>query len=267
MFRYSPLIRCGAQPVVKVLQVGQVVTLTINRPSQLNALNRAVSESLMENLEKYDRDSSCSAFIITGEGRAFVAGADIKSMKDRTFSESVMSNDLYALTRIGTIGKPIIAAVNGVALGGGCELAMSCDVLIASEEAKFGQPEIKLATIPGLGGTQRLTRMIGKARAMEWVLTGNMYTAAEAERAGLVSRVVKHEELMPTAMKMAEKIAGFSQIAVKLAKMAVNESQETSLAAGLAYESMLFNSTFSTQDRKEGMTAFVEKRAPHFQNK
>ncbi|CAJ1029900.1 Enoyl-CoA hydratase/isomerase, putative [Leishmania lindenbergi] len=267
MYRYSRLIRCAAQPVVKTLQVGHVVTLTINRPAQLNALNRAVSESLMENLEKYDKDPSCSAFIITGEGRAFVAGADIKSMKDRTFSEGVQSNDFSALTRMNTISKPIIAAVNGFALGGGCELAMSCDIIIASEGAKFGQPEIKLATIPGLGGTQRLTRMIGKARAMEWVLLGNTYTAAEAERAGLVSCVVKHEELMPTAMKMANTIASYSQVAVKLAKMAVNQSQETSLAAGLAYESMIFNSTFATHDRKEGMTAFVEKRAPQFRNK
>ncbi|KAG5499099.1 hypothetical protein GH5_03802 [Leishmania sp. Ghana 2012 LV757] len=267
MLRYSNLIRCSMQPVVKVLQAGRVVTLTVNRPDQLNALNRAVSESLIENLEKYDKDPSCAVFIITGKGRAFVSGADIKSMKDRTFSESVLSSDFKALTRIGTIGKPIIAAVNGFALGGGCELAMSCDIVIASEDAKFGQPEIKLATIPGLGGTQRLTRMIGKARAMEWVLLGNTYTATEAERAGIVSRVVKHEELMPTAMKMAEKIADYSQIAVRLAKMAVNESQETSLAAGLAYESMIFNSTFCTHDRKEGMTAFVEKRAPQFHNK
>ncbi|GET90522.1 enoyl-coA hydratase/isomerase-like protein [Leishmania tarentolae] len=267
MFRYSHLIRCAAQPVVKVCQVGPVVTLTINRPTQLNALNRAVSESIMENLEKYDKDPSCSAFIITGEGRAFVAGADIKSMKDRTFSEAIALKDFQPLTRMCTIGKPIIAAVNGFALGGGCELALSCDIIIASEEAKFGQPEIKLATIPGLGGTQRLTRVIGKARAMEWILLGNTYTAAEAERAGIVSRVVKHEELMPTATSMAKKIASYSQIAVKLAKMAVNESQETLLTAGLAYESMAFDSTFSTFDRKEGMTAFVEKREPRFQNK
>ncbi|KAG5473883.1 hypothetical protein LSCM1_04518 [Leishmania martiniquensis] len=267
MLRYCHLIRCATQPVVKSCQVGRVVTLTVNRPNQLNALNKAVSESLMESLEKYDKDPSCAVFIITGEGRAFVSGADIKAMKDRTFSEGLLSSDFKALTRISTIGKPIIAAVNGFALGGGCELAMSCDIVIASEEATFGQPEIKLATVPGLGGTQRLTRMIGKARAMEWVLLGGTYTAAEAERAGIVSRVVKREELMPTAMKVAETIAGYSQIAVKLAKMAVNESQETPLTAGLAYESMIFNSTFCTHDRKEGMTAFVEKRAPQFQNK
>ncbi|KAK7200256.1 enoyl-CoA hydratase/isomerase-like protein [Novymonas esmeraldas] len=267
MLRYTHLIRCAAQPVVKVSQAGRVVTLTINRPTQLNALNKAVTESIAENLEKYDKDPSCHAFIITGEGRAFVAGADIKLMKDRTFADGVLSNDFAALSRIGNIGKPIIAAVNGFAFGGGCELAMACDIVIASEEAKFGQPEIKLATIPGLGGTQRLTRMIGKARAMEWVLTGNTYTAAEAERAGIVSRVVKHDELMSTAIKMAEKISGYSQITVRLAKSAVNESQETTLAAGLAYEAMLFNSTFSTQDQKEGMTAFVEKRPPQFQNK
>lgn len=252
---------------MKTAQVGRVVTLTINRPTQLNALNRAVSESLMANLEKFDKDASCSVFIITGAGRAFVAGADIKEMEKRTFSDGVMSDDLGALTRMDRIGKPIIAAVNGFALGGGCELAMSCDIILASEKAKFGQPEITLGTIPGLGGTQRLPRLIGKARAMEWLLTGAIYTAAEAERAGLVSRVVQHEDLMSTALAMAEKIAGYSQITTKLAKMALNSSQETSLSMGLAHEHIIFNSTFATHDRKEGMTAFVEKRAPNFQNK
>lgn len=267
MFRYCVLLRCAAQPVVKAAQTGRVVTLTINRPTQLNALNRAVSESLMAALEKYDKDPSCSVFIITGEGRAFVAGADIKEMSHRNFSDGIMSDDLGALARIPRITKPIIAAVNGFALGGGCELAMSCDIIIASEKAKFGQPEITLGTIPGLGGTQRLPRRIGKARAMEWVLTGATYTAAEAEHAGLVSRVVKHEELMATALAMAEKIAGFSQITTKLAKMAVDKSQETSLQMGLSYEHMAFSATFATHDCKEGMKAFVEKRAPKFENR
>ncbi|KPI84689.1 enoyl-CoA hydratase/isomerase-like protein [Leptomonas seymouri] len=260
-------LRCAAQPVVKAAQAGRVVTLTINRPTQLNALNKEVSESLMANLEKFDKDPSCSVFIITGEGRAFVAGADIKEMRNRDFSKGMMSDDFAALSRIGGVAKPIIAAVNGFALGGGCELAMSCDIILASEKAKFGQPEITLGTIPGLGGTQRLPRLIGKTRAMEWVLTGATYTAAEAERVGLVSQVVKHEELMPTALAMAEKIAGYSQITTKMAKMAVNASQNTSLQMGLDYEHNIFSFLFATHDCKEGMTAFVEKRAPKFENR
>lgn len=267
MLRSCFLLRCAAQPVVKAAQAGRVVTLTINRPTQLNALNKAVSDSLIANLEKYDKDPSCSVFIITGEGRAFVAGADIKEMKDRSFSEGVLADGFSALERIVKIGKPIIAAVNGFALGGGCELAMSCDIILASEKAKFGQPEITLGTIPGLGGTQRLPRLIGKARAMEWVLTGATYTAAEAERMGLVSRVVKHEELMATALAMAEKIAGYSQITTKLAKSSVNASLETPLQMGLDFEHMIFNSTFATYDCKEGMTAFVEKRPAKFENR
>lgn len=267
MLRFSVLLRCAAEPVVLAAQTGRVVTLTLNRPTQLNALNQAVSDSLMAHLEKFDRDPSCSVFIITGAGRAFVAGADIKRMQKRTFSEGVMCDDLNALNRMGRISKPIIAAVNGFALGGGCELAMSCDIILASEKAKFGQPEITLGTVPGLGGTQRLPRLIGKARAMEWVLTGAIYTAAEAERAGLVSRVVKHEELMSTALAMAEKIAGFSQLTTKLAKMCVNASQETTQQMGLNYEHMMFSSTFATHDCKEGMTAFVEKREAKFENK
>lgn len=267
MLRHCFLLRCAGQPVVKAGQAGRVVTLTINRPTHLNALNKAVSERLMENLERFDNDPSCSVFIITGEGRAFVAGADIKEMSHRTFSEGIMCTELGALSRIPQIAKPIIAAVNGFALGGGCELAMSCDIILASDKAKFGQPEITLGTIPGLGGTQRLPHLIGKARAMEWVLTGATYTAAEAERAGLVSRVVKHEELMPTALAMAEKIAGYSQITAKLAKKAINTSQETSLQTGLKYEQMAFNSTFATHDCREGMKAFVEKRAAKFDNR
>lgn len=267
MLRFSHIVRCASQqPVVKAHQLGRVVTLTINRPSQLNALNKAVVDNLLKHLEHYDADPSCSAFIVTGEGRAFVAGADIKMMKDRTLSDNVMNDDFGSLRRMVHINKPIIAAVNGFALGGGCELAMSCDIILASEKAKFGQPEITLGTIPGLGGTQRLTRMIGKARAMEWVLTGGIYTAAEAERAGLVSRVVKHEELLPTAMSMAETISKYSQLTAKLAKKSVNASLETTLQQGLEYEKMIFDATFATHDRKEGMEAFVEKRPPNFTN-
>ncbi|KPA80637.1 putative mitochondrial enoyl-CoA hydratase/isomerase-like protein [Leptomonas pyrrhocoris] len=267
MFRYCFALRCAAQPVVMAAQAGRVVTLTINRPTQLNALNKAVSECLMANLEKFDKDPSCSVFIITGAGRAFVAGADIKEMRSRDFSERLISDDFAALGRIGGIAKPIIAAVNGFALGGGCELAMSCDIILASDKAKFGQPEITLGTIPGLSGTQRLPRLIGKTRAMEWVLTGATYTADEAARAGLVARVVKHEELMSTALAMAEKIAGYSQVTTKLAKMAVNASQEGSLHTGVDYEHFIFNSTFATHDCKEGMSAFVEKRAAKFENR
>lgn len=263
MFRFCVPLRSA---VIKTAQTGKVMTLTINRPESLNALNREVVEGIIENLLKFNKDPSVSAFILTGEGRAFVAGADIKAMKEKNFVDYVKDNDFQALDYLPQVTKPIIAAVNGFALGGGCELAMACDIIIASEKAKFGQPEINLGTIPGLGGTQRLTRAIGKARAMEWVLTGQVYTAAEAERAGLVSRVVKHEELMPTAIKTAEIIASKSQVTTLFAKQAVNAALETSLQEGLRLERTLFNATFATADRKEGMTAFAEKREPSFKN-
>lgn len=266
MFRMTTLMRAAAEPVIKVAQKGAVVTLTINRPDQLNALNADVVNALVDELLKYDTDPSCSAFIITGAGRAFIAGADIKMMQDKTFVDYLQHNDFGRLPLINNVSKPIIAAVNGFCLGGGCELAMMCDILIASEKAKFGQPEISLGTVPGFGGTQRLPRAIGKSKAMEWILTGDIYSAAEADKAGLVTRVVKPEELMPTAMKIAETIAKRSQLTVRMAKMAVNAAENMPLHQGLEYERFLFIGTFATKDRKEGMSAFVEKRDAKFTN-
>lgn len=267
MLRFTSRLFCqGAEPLVKIAQNGAVVTLTMNRPKALNALNTAIAAELAAALVKYDADSSVNAFVLTGEGRAFVAGADIKMMAPLSFADW-HKNDLFIeFEKVRQIKKPIIAAVNGFALGGGCELAMLCDFIIASEKAVFGQPEIKLGTIPGLGGTQRLTGLIGKAKAMEWVLTGKQYTAEEAERAGLVARVVKHEDLLKVAQETAALIASYSQITVALAKDCVNKSLESSLNDALAYEKRSFHATFATEDQKEGMKAFVEKRAPAFKN-
>lgn len=242
------------------------MTLTLNRPKQLNALNADLVNELADNLVKYDADPSLSVAIITGEGRAFVAGADIKAMSSKGFVDLYKNNMFRGLEVVASTRKPTIAAVNGFALGGGCELAMCCDIIVASEKAVFGQPEVGLGTIPGLGGTQRLTRLIGKSKAMEWVLTGDQYTAAEAERIGLVSRVVKHEDLLPSAIAIAEKIAVHSQVAVSLAKDCVNKALEMPLAQGMSYEQRTFQATFATMDQKEGMGAFIEKRKPNFQN-
>ncbi|EKF32952.1 enoyl-CoA hydratase, mitochondrial precursor, putative [Trypanosoma cruzi marinkellei] len=266
MLRKSLFLFNSMDPIVKYVQKGAVVTLTLNRPKQLNALNAELTNALSENLLKCDADPSVSVVIITGEGRSFVAGADIKAMANQTFVEFYKHNMLRGLDTVATVRKPIIAAVNGFALGGGCELAMSCDIVVASEKAIFGQPEIKIGTIPGAGGTQRLTRLIGKSKAMEWILTGEQYTAEEAERAGLVARVVRHEELLPTVSAMAEKIAMNSPVAVSLAKDCINKALETTLAQGLAYEQRTFQATFATDDQKEGMAAFVEKRKPNFKN-
>ncbi|EAN80922.1 putative enoyl-CoA hydratase, mitochondrial precursor [Trypanosoma cruzi] len=266
MLRKSLFLLNSMDPIVKYAQKGAVVTLTLNRPKQLNALNAELTNALAEKLLKCDADPSVSVVIITGEGRSFVAGADIKAMANQTFVEFYKHNMLRGLDTVAAVRKPIIAAVNGFALGGGCELAMSCDIVVASEKAIFGQPEIRIGTIPGAGGTQRLTRLIGKSKAMEWILTGEQYTAEEAERAGLVSRVVRHEELIPTVSAMAEKIALNSPLAVSLAKDCINKALETTLAQGMAYEQRTFQATFATDDQKEGMAAFVEKRKPNFRN-
>lgn len=264
MFRFTTRVLQAAEPLVKISQSGAVVTLTMNRPKALNALNVEIATELANALTKYDTDKSVGAFIITGEGRAFVAGADIKMMAPLSFADW-HGNDLFAnLEKIRSVKKPIIAAVNGFALGGGCELAMLCDMIIASDKAVFGQPEIKLGTIPGLGGTQRLVGLIGKAKAMEWVLTGNQYTAEEAEKAGLVARVVKHDDLLKVAMETASTIASYSQVTVSIAKDCVNKSLEMSLTDALSYEKRSFHATFATKDQKEGMSAFVEKRKPNF---
>jgi len=240
-----------------------VTVLTLNRPKALNALSDCVLTELVQKLREVDADRSVGAAVITGSGKAFAAGADIKEMSSRTSYSDVHGENMLAhWAAVSSIRKPIIAAVNGFALGGGCELAMSCDIIIAAEDAKFGQPEIKLGTIPGCGGTQRLIRAIGKSKAMELVLTGDMYSAAQAERDGLVSRVVPTADVVIEAVKVAEKIASYSQPVVQIAKECVNVAYEVSLAEGLRFERSLFHSTWALEDRREGMQAFIEKRKP-----
>ena len=246
---------------------GAVGLVTLNRPKALNALNSALMAELREALDGYEADEAIGAIVVTGSEKAFAAGADIKEMKDRGFVDVYLSDFITRdWERLAQCRKPTIAAVAGYALGGGCEVAMMCDIIIAADNARFGQPEIALGTLPGAGGTQRLTRAIGKAKAMEMVLTGRMMDAAEAERSGLVARVVPAAELIGEAMKLAEKIAGLSRPAVMLAKEAVNRAFETGLAEGLRVERRLFHASFATADQKEGMAAFAEKRPPVFKN-
>jgi enoyl-CoA hydratase len=235
--------------------------ITLNRPQQLNALNTQVQNDVVAALQSFDKDPDVRAIILTGSGKkAFAAGADVKEMAAKPFSEVYKTNMFSDWDRIMDIRKPIIAAVNGFALGGGCELAMLCDIIIAADTAKFGQPEILLGTIPGMGGGQRLVRSIGKSKAMEWVLTGEHYTAEQAEKAGLVSRVVPADKLMEEAERLAQKIASMSGSAVVMGKEAVNAAFESGLRQGLAFERRLFYSSFATKDQKEGMDAFVNKR-------
>jgi len=241
--------------------------IRLNRPKALNALNSALMAELREALDGYEADEAIGAIVVTGSEKAFAAGADIKEMKDRGFVDVYLSDFITRdWERLAQCRKPTIAAVAGYALGGGCEVAMMCDIIIAADNARFGQPEIALGTLPGAGGTQRLTRAIGKAKAMEMVLTGRMMDAAEAERSGLVARVVPAAELIGEAMKLAEKIAGLSRPAIMLAKEAVNRAFETGLAEGLRVERRLFHASFATADQKEGMAAFAEKRPPVFKN-
>ena len=267
MLRFTRVQFCVAgEPLVKVAIEGAVAVLTMNRPKALNALNAAISQELVEKLHSLDKDDNIRCMVITGEGRAFVAGADIKAMSTLNSVDWYKNNMFANLERIRDVRKPIVAAVNGFCLGGGCELAMMCDFIIASDKAVFGQPEVKLGVIPGIGGTQRLASLIGKAKAMEWCLTGQNYTAEEAERAGLVARVVKHDELIVTALGTAKTISGYSGMATTLAKDTVNRSLELSLTEGLAYEKRAFQFAFATHDQKEGMNAFIEKRAPVFKH-
>ena len=246
---------------------GAVGLVTLNRPKALNALNSALMAELREALDGFEADEAIGAIVVTGSEKAFAAGADIKEMKDRGFVDVYLSDFITRdWERLAQCRKPTIAAVAGYALGGGCEVAMMCDIIIAADTARFGQPEIALGTLPGAGGTQRLTRAIGKAKAMEMVLTGRMMDAAEAERSGLVARVVPVAELIGEAMKLAEKIAGLSRPAVMLAKEAVNRAFETGLTEGLRVERRLFHASFATADQKEGMAAFAEKRPPVFKN-
>lgn len=246
---------------------GRVGLLTLNRPKALNALCAALIEEMGRALDTFEDDDEVGCIVITGSEKAFAAGADIKEMSGRTYMDVYLQDFITkGWQRVTKCRKPVIAAVNGYALGGGCELAMMCDFIIAGENARFGQPEITIGTIPGAGGTQRLTRYVGKSKAMEMCLTGRQMDAAEAERSGLVSRIVPPGDLVDEAVKTADRIAGMSRPVVMLCKEAVNAAYETTLEHGVMFERRLFHSTFATEDQKEGMAAFVEKRQPNFKN-
>jgi len=246
---------------------GRVGIITLNRPKALNALNSELIEELSAALDRFEADEKIGCIVLTGSDKAFAAGADIKEMQSRDYMDVFLSDFIGAWERLSRARKPVIAAVAGYALGGGCELAMMCDFIIAAETAKFGQPEITIGVIPGSGGTQRLTKAVGKAKAMDMCLTGRMMDAEEAERSGLVSRVVAAADLLGEAVKAAEKIASHSLPSTMMAKEAVNVAFETSLAQGVRFERRLFHSLFSTEDQKEGMAAFAEKRSPNFKHR
>ncbi|MGS2808961.1 enoyl-CoA hydratase [Nocardia sp. MW-W600-9] len=245
---------------------GGVGWITLNRPKALNALNAQVLEDVIAALDELENDDSIGAVVITGSAKAFAAGADIKEMADKSYMDMFASNAFAGWDRLANFRKPTIAAVAGFALGGGCELAMLCDILIAADTAKFGQPEIKLGVIPGIGGSQRLTRAVGKAKAMDLILTGRTLGVEEAERAGLVSRIVPADQLLDAALETAQTIASMSLPVAMIAKEAVNRAFETTLTEGVLFERRVFHSLFATDDQKEGMAAFVEKRTPNFTN-
>ena len=249
---------------ILVTRTDRVATITLNRPKALNALNTQVMNEVTGAAAELDADPGVGAIILTGNEKAFAAGADIKEMAELSFADVFAADFFAAWARFAATRTPTIAAVAGYALGGGCELAMMCDILIAADSAKFGQPEIKLGVLPGMGGSQRLTRAIGKAKAMDLILTGRNMDAEEAERAGLVSRVVPADALLDEAQKVAATIAGMSLSAARMAKEAVDRSFETTLSEGLLYERRLFHSAFATDDQTEGMAAFTEKRAANF---
>lgn len=245
----------------------RVGIITLNRPKALNALNSALIGELNQALDEFEADAAIGAIVITGSEKAFAAGADIKEMASKSYAEVYAEDFISSWERITRMRKPVVAAVAGFALGGGCELAMMCDFIIAADTAKFGQPEITLGIMPGAGGTQRLTRFVGKSKAMEMCLTGRMMDAAEAERAGLVSRVVPADELIADALKAAAKIAAMSLPAVMMTKETVNRAYETTLAEGVRFERRVFHAMFATEDQKEGMAAFVDKRKPDFKHR
>eukprot|EP01121_Diplochlamys_sp_Union-15-3_P010878 TRINITY_DN3102_c0_g1_i1.p1 TRINITY_DN3102_c0_g1~~TRINITY_DN3102_c0_g1_i1.p1 ORF type:complete len:304 (+),score=55.00 TRINITY_DN3102_c0_g1_i1:83-994(+) len=246
---------------------GSVGVITMNRPKALNALCDKLVTEIANALKSFDKDPKVGAIVLTGNKKAFAAGADIREMAPKSFLDNYFGGLFEGFYEIPKIKKPIIAAVNGFALGGGCELAMICDIIIAGSGAQFGQPEIKLGTIPGIGGTQRLTHAVGKSKAMEMVLTGEFINAEHAEKIGLVSRVVPEDSLLDEALKIGEKIASYSQPIVALAKDAVNRTFELNLTEGLNYERKIFYSTFATEDRKEGMQAFIDKKKPSWKHK
>ncbi len=252
---------------IKASVSGNAGVITLNRPKALNALCDGLLMDIIHAARVFDNDDNIGAIVLTGSEKAFAAGADIKEMSSRNYIECYTQNLFESWGDVTKINKPTIAAVSGYALGGGCELAMMCDIMIASESAKFGQPEITLGVIPGCGGTQRLIRAVGKSKAMEMILTGNMIDAHQAERDGLVAKVVPNDELLDTALKMANKIASFSRPAVAMAKETVNSAYELNLAEGLRFERRIFHSMFSMADQKEGMSAFIEKRKADWTHK
>ena len=241
--------------------------IRLARPEALNALNAELIAEIIRALDVFEADAKVGAIVVTGSEKAFAAGADIKEMAELGYVDAYQKNHAAALERVARCRKPVIAAVAGYCLGGGCELAMMCDIVVAADTAKFGQPEITLGIMPGMGGTQRLPRAIGKAKAMDLILTGRMMDAAEAERAGLVARIVKAGDLMEEALAIARKIADYSQPIVMMAKEAVNRAAETPLSEGLLFERRTFHAMFGTEDQKEGMAAFIEKRTPQFRNR
>jgi len=247
---------------------GKVGVVTLNRPHALNALSPELMRELASALDAFEGDDNIGCMVVTGSDKAFAAGADIKAMKEKSYMDVFREDFITAeWERLGRCRKPVIAAVAGYALGGGCELAMMCDFIIAADNARFGQPEITLGVMPGMGGSQRLTRFVGKSKAMDMCLTGRMMDAAEAERSGLVSRIVPAGELLDEALKAAAKIADFSLPSVMMTKEAVNRAYETTLAEGLRFERRVFHSLFALDDQKEGMAAFAEKRKPNFTNR
>lgn len=247
--------------------IDRVGIIRLDRPEALNALNTALIGELEAALSDFEANEDVGAIVITGNEKAFAAGADIKEMQSREYMDWFMNERFAAWEKAAACRKPVIAAVAGFALGGGCELAMMCDFIIAAESARFGQPEIKLGVLPGLGGTQRLTRLVGKSKAMDMCLTGRMMDAAEAERAGLVSRVVQNDKLLDEATSAARTIAGMSQPAAKMVKECINRAYESTLAEGIHFERRMFYSAFAMKDQKEGMQAFVEKREPRWSNR
>ncbi len=246
---------------------GRVGIIRLNRPQALNALSSPLFQELGQAVDDFEIDGGIGCMLLTGSDKAFAAGADIKEMVSQSFNDVTMREFAANWHRVARARKPVVAAVAGYALGGGCELAMLCDIIIAADNAKFGQPEIKLGVIPGIGGTQRLTHAVGKSKAMDMILTGRMMDAAEAERSGLVARVVPLAILMDEALKIAESIASMSLPSLMAAKEAINRAYEVTLAEGVLFERRIFHSLFATEDQREGMTAFVEKRAPNFKNR
>jgi enoyl-CoA hydratase len=246
---------------------GRVGLITLNRPQAMNALNNQLMREVMDALESFDKDDGIGAMVITGNEKAFAAGADIKEMADKSITDMMDRDHVAVFGRLRTIQKPVIAAVSGWALGAGCEVAMACDMIVASESARFGQPEITIGVIPGAGGTQRLTRAVGKALAMEMILNNRTLTAQEAYQFGLVNRVVPVEGYLDAALKLADEIASRAPLAIRAAKRMVNQAYERTLADGLDEEKQVFYNLFASEDQKEGMQAFIEKRTPEWKGK